>query len=284
MFFQNYTFYLEKLKNISLSDITKIELIYTYLPRDGRSIFHTSADKIEFKGRKGRFQELVAFARHLGFNKLAFYIFEDKAFLGADKVVCEKTDDASALEVTYYRPEAQRVSDPAGKSITLAVVAAILVTICIILLFIMLADLSEASNIGGKAILLLTIALPGLLLCAMGQYLVGYLKYFSGRRQEKRTFNVKNLSAEDYPEITITDKSFSYEKGGVETVLLWDSVLGLEHDWGRTLLYDNAGQAYPIPCYELISIISNKLLVASIIKYAGLVKDEKRSNYWAKTV
>ena len=71
-----------------------------------------------------------------------------------------------------------------------------------------------------------------------------------------------------------------YERCGIKHLIKWDAVTALENNPGRTILYTDDNQQFPLPSYAVISIFDNSLLVEKIIEFAGLAEDKTRKNFW----
>ena len=78
--------------------------------------------------------------------------------------------------------------------------------------------------------------------------------------------------------VAVFRQNLNYAKDSIK----WDAVTALENNLGRTILYTDDNQQFPIPSYDVISIFDNSMLVEKIIEFAGLAEDKTRKNFWSK--
>jgi hypothetical protein len=288
----NCNYYLKKLKNISLADIVGVEFKYTYGigkgAAHGDTFFHTSTSSVEVRNfPRIKLYETLKTAEYLKFNKFSFSILDNPSnrenAAGFDNVICKKTEEFE-FEIEFDRPDIHRVVSPVGKGALIGFAWMLLVICCSGLIFVLAPMLFSGrmwgQSLTGKFLLSLIIVLS-LFLLSMSLYMfVDYWKYVLGVRREKNTFQVQSFLPKDYPTIRLTDQFFSYERYGETKKLAWKSVVALQNTWGRTVVHTEANEKLPIPTYELISVLSNDIIVSNIIECAGLNK--KGRNFWAK--
>jgi hypothetical protein len=258
----------------AIADITKIEYGLTYAPNGRRSApyfacFHND-DKAEFPAARTKWRAVTAFAQARGLNKMTFFFPHD----AKEKIVYEKTNHQIELILNY--PDRDRIVNRNSEPIVLMAIVLPMIIVLPILFFIV-STIKPNANVLKFGLPIWVVLGACLLLilrgCIQGKRL---------RKKESQTFNAPELSAQLYPYIRLTEQELFYERYGAKHMISWDSVTAMENNPGRTILYTDDNQQFPIPSYDVISIFDNSLLVEKIVEFGGLVEDGSRKNYWIK--
>lgn len=258
----------------AIADITKIEYGLTYAPNGRRfapyfACFHND-DKAEFPAARTKWRDVTAFAQACGLNKLTFFFPHD----AKEKIVYEKTNHQ--IELIFNYPDRDRIVNRNSEPIVLL---AIFLPIIIFLpiLFFIVSTIKPNANVLKFGLPIWVVLGACLLLilkgCIQGKRL---------RKKESQTFNATELSARLYPYIRLTEQELFYERCREKNMISWDSVTAMENNPGRTILYTDDSQQFPIPSYDVISIFDNSLLVEKIIEFAGLTGTKTMKNYWSR--
>ena len=258
----------------AIADITKIEYGLTYVSNGGRPYPYFSCyrndDKVELAAYRTKWRAVTAFAQACGLNKMTFFFPHD----AKEKIVYEKTNQQIELILNY--PERDRIVNQNSEPI---VVLALFLPMMIVLpiLFFIVSAIRPNAN-------LLKFGLPIWVVLGAGLLFIlkGCIQGKRQRKKESQMFNATELSARLYPYIRLTEQELFYERCGIKHLIKWDAVTALENNLGRTILYTDDNQQFPIPSYDVISIFDNSLFVEKIIEFAGLAEDKTRKNFWSK--